>query len=154
MDKLTHLGNKTVYKTDYDPSLLEAFENKNPNNDYFVKFVCPEFTSLCPITSQPDFATIYISFIPDKKMVESKSLKLYLFSYRNFGEFHEDCVNRILNDIKKLIEPKYIEVFGRFSARGGISIYPFANYGKENTEWEDYAKDRLKSKAFSLEYEK
>ncbi|MBQ4033472.1 MAG: preQ(1) synthase, partial [Paludibacteraceae bacterium] len=87
------LGNKTDYPTQYAPEVLEAFDNKHPDVDYFVKFNCPEFTSLCPITSQPDFATIYISYIPDKKLVESKSLKLYLFSYRSKGEFHENCVN-------------------------------------------------------------
>lgn len=80
--------------------------------DYFVKFNCPEFTSLCPMTGQPDFATMYISFVPDKKLVESKALKLYLFSFRNHGDFHEDCVNIIMNDLINLIEPRYIEVWG------------------------------------------
>ena len=126
---LTQLGNKnTQYPTDYDPSVLETFENKHPENDYFVKFNCPEFTSLCPITGQPDFATIYISYLPDKKMVESKSLKLYLFSFRNHGDFHEDCVNIIMKDLVALMDPKYLEVTGYFMPRGGISIYPFANY--------------------------
>ena len=83
---LKQLGNKTKYSMDYAPGVLETFENKHPDNDYFVKFNCPEFTSLCPITGQPDFATIYISYIPDKLMVESKSLKLYLFSFRNHGD--------------------------------------------------------------------
>ena len=87
---VTMLGHKTDYPTDYAPQVLEAFDNKHPDNDYFVKFNCPEFTSLCPMTGQPDFATIYISYVPDKKMVESKSLKLYLFSFRNHGDFHED----------------------------------------------------------------
>ena len=86
---LKQLGNKTKYSMDYAPGVLETFENKHPDNDYFVKFNCPEFTSLCPITGQPDFATIYISYIPDKLMVESKSLKLYLFSFRNHGDFYE-----------------------------------------------------------------
>ena len=94
---VTLLGNQhTQYPTDYDPSVLETFENKHPGNDYFVKFNCPEFTSLCPITGQPDFATIYISYVPDVRMVESKSLKLYLFSFRNHGDFHEDCMNIIM----------------------------------------------------------
>ena len=89
---LTLLGNRNVkYDTDYNPDLLETFENKHQENDYWVKFNCPEFTSLCPITGQPDFATIYISYVPSVKMVESKSLKLYLFSFRNHGDFHEDC---------------------------------------------------------------
>ena len=86
MKDLTLLGNqKTTYTYDYDPSILESFDNRHVDNDYFIKFNCPEFTSLCPITGQPDFATIYISYIPDKLCVESKSLKLYLFSYRNHG---------------------------------------------------------------------
>ena len=93
------LGNKTKYPTDYAPEVLEAFINKHPGNDYFVKFNCPEFTSLCPMTGQPDFATIYISYVPDMKLVESKSLKLYLFSFRNHGDFHEDCVNIIMKDL-------------------------------------------------------
>ena len=88
---ITLLGNqKTKYPSDYAPQVLETFPNKHPDNDYFVKFNCPEFTSLCPMTGQPDFATIYISYVPDRRMVESKSLKLYLFSFRNHGDFHED----------------------------------------------------------------
>ena len=106
---ITLLGSKkTKYSTDYDPDVLETFPNKHRDNDYFVKFNCPEFTSLCPITGQPDFATIYISYIPDIKMVESKSLKLYLFSFRNHGDFHEDSVNIIMKDLIKLMDPKYI----------------------------------------------
>ena len=109
---LTLLGNQnTVYKDDYAPEVLETFDNKHPENDYFVKFNCPEFTSLCPITGQPDFATIYISYVPNQKMVESKSLKLYLFSFRNHGDFHEDCMNIIMKDLIKLMDPKYIEVW-------------------------------------------
>lgn len=100
---------------DYAPEVLETFINKHQENNYFVKFNCPEFTSLCPITGQPDFATIYISYIPDVKMVESKSLKLYLFSFRNHGDFHEDCVNIIMKDLIKLMEPRYIEVWGKFT---------------------------------------
>lgn len=112
MQDLTLLGNQGVkYTFEYDPGILENFDNKHPYRDYFVKFNCPEFTSLCPITGQPDFATIYISYIPDVKMVESKSLKLYLFSFRNHGDFHEDCVNIIMNDLIKLMDPRYIEVW-------------------------------------------
>ena len=129
MSELHALGKQTKYQTDYAPEVLESFENKHMDNDYFVKFNCPEFTSLCPITGQPDFATIYISYVPDRKMVESKSLKLYLFSYRNHGDFHEDCVNIIMKDLIRLMDPKYIEVRGVFMPRGGISIYPFANMG-------------------------
>lgn len=137
------LGNKTAYKSDYAPEVLESFPNKHPQNDYWVKFNCPEFTSLCPMTGQPDFATIYISYVPDERLVESKSLKLYLFSFRNHGDFHEDCVNIIMKDLIKLMEPKYIEVWGKFLPRGGLSIDPYANCGKPGTEWEQAAKKRL-----------
>ena len=96
-EELTLLGNKVnKYRTDYAPEVLEKFANKHPDNDYFVKFNCPEFTSLCPITGQPDFATVYISYVPDKFLVESKSLKLYLFSFRDHGDFHEDVINIII----------------------------------------------------------
>ena len=142
MDPLTHLGANTPYTFSYDKSLLETFTNKHPTRDYFVKFNCPEFTSLCPITGQPDFATIYISYVPSVKMVESKSLKLYLFSFRNHGDFHEDCVNIIMKDLQKLMDPKYIEVYGDFVPRGGISILPFANYAKPGAGYEDIAKKR------------
>mgnify|MGYP004553077641 FL=1 len=141
---LTLLGNKsTEYRDDYAPEVLECFINKHPDNDYMVSFNCPEFTSLCPITGQPDFAKIVINYIPDEKMVESKSLKLYLFSFRNRGDFHEDCVNIIMKDLKKLMNPKYIEVKGIFTPRGGIAIYPFANYGREGTRYEKLAEERL-----------
>ena len=143
-EQLTKLGSQhTEYKTDYDPSVLEAFSNKHPDNDYFVKFNCPEFTSLCPITGQPDFATVTISYVPDQRLVESKSLKLYLFSFRDHGDFHEDCVNKIMKDLIKLLDPKYIEVWGKFLPRGGISIDPYCNYGKPGTMWEDVARNRL-----------
>jgi 7-cyano-7-deazaguanine reductase len=141
---LTLLGaGKTAYPTDYSPALLETFENKHPENDYFVKLHCPEFTTLCPITGQPDFAVITIKYIPDILMVESKSLKLYLFSFRNHGDFHEDAVNIIMKDLVSLMSPRYIEVLGEFTPRGGIAIHPFANYGKPGTKWEEFAKERL-----------
>ena len=130
LEGVTLLGErKTVYPVDYAPEVLETFVNKHPENEYLVTFNCPEFTSLCPKTGQPDFARIVISYIPRERMVESKSLKLYLFSFRNHGDFHEDCVNIIMKDLVKLMDPKYIEVTGFFTPRGGISIYPFANYG-------------------------
>lgn len=141
---LSLLGNKDVtYRFDYTPEVLETFINKHQDNDYFVKFNCPEFTSLCPITGQPDFATIYISYVPGVKMVESKSLKLYLFSFRNRGDFHEDCMNIIMKDLVRLMDPKYIEVWGKFTPRGGISIDPYCNYGKKGTRWESVADRRL-----------
>ncbi len=142
-NKLTKLGNKVEYIFDYNPQLLECVENPHINRNYFIKFNCPEFTSLCPITNQPDFATIYISYIPDKYIVESKSLKLYLFSFRNHGGFHEDCVNKIANDLINLLLPRYIEVWGKFTPRGGLSIDPYVNYGKNNSEFEEMAKERL-----------
>ena len=142
-DNLTILGAKTKYSMNYAPEVLETFINKHQDNDYFVKFNCPEFTSLCPITGQPDFATIYISYIPDVKMVESKSLKLYLFSFRNHGDFHEDCVNVIMKDLIKLMNPRYIEVWGKFTPRGGISIDPYCNFGKKGTKFERMAEERL-----------
>ncbi len=119
----------TVYPDKYSPEVLETFVNKHPDNEYLVTFLCPEFTSLCPKTGQPDFAKIIISYIPRLRMVESKSLKLYLFSFRNHGDFHEDCVNIIMKDLISLMDPKYIEVKGIFTPRGGIAIHPFANYG-------------------------
>ena len=144
MGDITLLGNQgTKYPDDYAPQVLETFINKHQDNDYFVKFNCPEFTSLCPITGQPDFACITISYVPDVKMVESKSLKLYLFSFRNHGDFHEDCVNIIMKDLISLMEPKYIEVWGKFTPRGGISIDPYCNYGKPGTRWEEVAWNRM-----------
>ena len=133
--------NHTAYPTDYCPSVLETFVNKHPENEYLVTLNCPEFTSLCPKTGQPDFAKIVISYIPRERMVESKSLKLYLFSFRNHGDFHEDCVNIIMKDLVHLMNPKYIEVTGLFTPRGGISIWPFANYADE--EHQQMKRERL-----------
>lgn len=144
LSDLTLLGNQgTSYDFEYNPEVLESFENKHQNRDYFVKFNCPEFTALCPITAQPDFATVYISYIPDVKMVESKSLKLYLFSFRNHGAFHEDTMNIIMNDLIELMDPRYIEVWGKFTPRGGISIDPYCNYGKPGTKYEQMADHRM-----------
>ena len=142
-EHLKALGRETGYLNTYAPELLETFENKHQGNDYWVQFNCPEFTSLCPITGQPDFAEIKIMYIPAERMVESKSLKLYLFSFRNNGDFHEDCVNIIMKDLVKLMAPKYIEVIGLFTPRGGISIYPYANYGKPGTKYEKMAEQRM-----------
>ena len=142
-EDLKALGRHTEYSQNYAPEVLETFENQHPGNDYWVRFNCPEFTTLCPITGQPDFAEIRISYVPDVRMVESKSLKLYLFSFRNHGDFHEDCVNTIMKDLIKLMDPKYIEVTGLFTPRGGISIYPYANYGRPGTKWEELAWKRF-----------
>ena len=143
---LQQLGRPTKYHKTYNPDVLEAFENLHQDHDYWVRFNCPEFTSLCPITGQPDFAEIRISYIPDARMVESKSLKLYLFSFRDEGAFHEDCVNIIMKDLIKLMDPKYIEVTGFFVPRGGISIYPYTNYGRPGTQYEELARKRLENR--------
>ena len=144
-ERLKALGRETEYLNHYAPEVLETFENKHQGNDYWVQFNCPEFTSLCPITGQPDFAEIKIMYIPAERMVESKSLKLYLFSFRNNGDFHEDCVNIIMKDLVRLMAPKYIEVVGLFTPRGGISIYPYANYGQPGTKYEKMAEQRMLS---------
>lgn len=139
---VTLLGNQgTKYEFDYRPDVLETFVNKHQGNEYLVTLDCPEFTSLCPKTGQPDFGEIIIRYIPRERMVESKSLKLYLFSFRNHGDFHEDCVNIIMKDLVKLMDPKYLEVKGLFNPRGGISIKPFANYG--DAAHQDMVKARL-----------
>jgi 7-cyano-7-deazaguanine reductase len=99
---------------------LETFPNPQPDRDYEIRFDCPEFTCLCPKTGQPDFATIKIRYIPDKLCVELKSLKLYLWSFRNEGTFHEAVTNQILNDLVSTIQPRFMEVIGDFFVRGGI----------------------------------
>ena len=121
------LGSKTAYPSNYSSKILEAFANKNPNCDAWTSLICTEFTSLCPKTGQPDFAKIFINYVADKKMVESKSLKLYLVSFRNHGDFHEDCIQTICDDLNRLMQPKFIEVIGEFTPRGGISIFPYAS---------------------------
>ena len=142
---ITKLGAAgTSYPATYSPEVLETFENRHQENDYWVKFNCPEFTSLCPITGQPDFATLYISYVPDVRMVESKSLKLYLFSFRNHGDFHENVVNTVMKDLIELMDPRYIEVWGKFLPRGGISIDPYANYGRPGTKYERLAEERFR----------
>ena len=142
LDGVSHLGGKANYGFEYNPGLLESFPNKNPNHHQWVSFVCTEFTSLCPITSQPDFAKIYINYIADQKMVESKSLKLYLFSFRNHGDFHEDCVQKICNDLKKLMNPRYLEVLGEFTPRGGIAIFPMSSAHNGESEFIEIYKRR------------
>lgn len=141
---VSHLGSKhTDYGFAYDPKLLESFPNKNPKNDQWVTFVCTEFTSLCPITSQPDFAKIFINYIADQKMVESKALKLYLYSFRNHGDFHEDCIQKICNDLVVLLKPRYIEVIGEFTPRGGIAIFPYSNAHNGQKKFADLHTSRL-----------
>jgi len=134
--EVTQLGaGHTEYKYTYVPELLETFENVHPQRDYWVTLNADEFTSLCPITNQPDFGTLIINYIPDIKMVESKSLKLYLFSFMNSGEFHEDVVNKIGKDLVKLMSPKYLEVVGLFYPRGNISIHPTFSYSNNEAKY-------------------
>ena len=142
LDNLS-LGEKTEYNNEYSPELLEAFDNKNPESIAWTTFICTEFSSLCPKTGQPDFAKIFINYIADKKMVESKSLKLYLFSFRNHGDFHEDCIQKICDDVSKLIQPKYIEIIGEFTPRGGIAIFPYASKANKNDEFQKLRDKRM-----------
>lgn len=135
--QLKTLGQGTTrYRYDQpDPSLLESFPSPfaNPERNPAgavgtIHIECPEFTCLCPLTGQPDFAKIVIDYCPDKLCVESKSLKLYLGSFRMFGEFHEAGVNRICNDLVKLLSPLCLTVRGEFTPRGGIPFWPTAEY--------------------------
>lgn len=145
LDNLKLLGKSVRIPMAYDKSVLDAFDNKHPDRDYWVTFTAPEFTTLCPKTGQPDFATITIRYIPGKRLVESKSLKLYLFGFRNNGDFHEDVINVIFNDIKELLEPKYLEVYGKFTPRGGISIDPYVNGSNGEDVYKKLAETRFGS---------
>ena len=139
---LTLLGaERTDYPKDYDPSFLERFENRHPDNDTLVSLRCPEFTTLCPVTGQPDFGELRIRYVPDRWLVESKSLKLYLFSFRNHGDFHEDVCNVVMKDLRRLLSPKYIEVAGLFRPRGGIAIYPFAAWAPPRGAYAAFARE-------------
>ncbi len=119
------------YPESPDEAKLETFENQYNNRDYWITFECPEFTSRCPITNQPDFGNITIRYIPGRRCIESKSLKLYLFSFRNHNTFHEEAVNRILDDIVAACKPRKAIVFGDFNPRGGIRIMVEAEYSSE-----------------------
>ena len=111
-------------------SSLEVVPNPHPDRDYEVTMTAPEFTCVCPMTGQPDFATIRIRYVPDRHLVELKSLKLYLWSYRDQGAFHEDVTNRILDEFVRAARPRWIEVVGDFMVRGGIKTEVRATYGK------------------------
>jgi len=113
---------------------LEVFPNPHPDRDYLISFECPEFTCLCPRTGQPDFATIRIRYVPDQRCVELKSLKLYLWSFRNEGAFHEAVTNRILDDIVAATKPRFIEVVGDFMVRGGIHTVVTVRHGESPLE--------------------
>lgn len=124
---LRALGASSEYRYDNpDPATLEAFANPRPDQAWVVELDCHEFTSLCPVTGQPDFGRIHIYYVAGALCVESKSLKLYLASYRNHGSFHEECVNRIADDLAGRLAPRYLRVFGDFAVRGGIAIRPLA----------------------------
>ena len=122
-------ANERRYPASPEEARLETFENLYPQNDYVITFDCPEYTSLCPVTGQPDFGHIILRYIADKRCVESKSLKLYLFSFRNSNTFHEESVNRILTDFVAACKPRKCEVVGLFRPRGGIAINVKATFG-------------------------
>ena len=124
--------NHKEYPDSPENAKLETFRNAYPNRDYVITFDCPEFTSLCPITGQPDFGHIIINYIAKEKCIESKALKLYLFSYRNHNTFHEVAVNSILDDLVAACDPKWMQVIGDFMPRGGISIHVTAEHGKKD----------------------
>jgi len=121
---LAHLGNRSLLsaKQIAQPrTILDTFPNPKPGRDYEIKFVFPEFTSMCPVTGQPDFATITIAYVPDKRCVEMKSLKLYFLAYRNKGIFYESVVNTILDDLVARLSPRKMMVIGEFAVRGGTA---------------------------------
>ena len=125
---LKQLGSMTELPTDPEQAVLETVNNPEPEVDYVVRFTAPEFTSLCPMTGQPDFAHLMIDYIPDKLLVESKSLKLFLGAFRNHGAFHEAVTNEILDDLVKAIAPKKMTVTGDFWVRGGIKTIITASH--------------------------
>ena len=119
---LNALGDKSKIPEFPDKNILEKVNNPKIGLDYNIRFTCPEFTSICPVTSQPDFAHIVIDYVPNKFIVESKSFKLYLLGYRNHGAFHEDCTISIAQDIVNLLSPKWLRIGGYWYPRGGIPI--------------------------------
>ncbi len=127
---LTQLGNKTALPSSPDAAKLERVPRPYLRYDYVVRFTCPEFTSLCPVTGQPDFAHLVIDFVPDKWLVESKSLKLFLQSFRNHGDFHEACTVGVGDRLIKAIAPKWLRVSGYWYPRGGMPIDVFFQHGK------------------------
>ncbi len=122
---LTLLGRKTGLPASPDAAVLETVPNPHPGSLYLVRFTAPEFTSLCPITGQPDFAHLVIDYVPDRSLVESKSLKLYLGSYRNHGAFHEDCTLAIAKRLVDALEPQWLRIGGYWYPRGGMPIDVF-----------------------------
>lgn len=127
---LSQLGTKVAIPPTPEAATLETFPNPYPGKKYRVTLDCPEFTSMCPVTGQPDFAHIAIQYVPAKRCIESKSLKLYLGSFRNQGQFAETIVNRILDDLVTACRPRYAVVKGDFTPRGGIAIEVVAEHGR------------------------
>jgi len=127
---LTQLGRKVASPASPDQAKLEKVAKPYDQHDYLVRFSCPEFTSLCPLTGQPDFAHLVIDYVPGKFLVESKSLKLYLQSFRNHGDFHEACTVGIGDRLIKSIAPKWLRISGYWYPRGGIPIDVFFQKGK------------------------
>ena len=142
-NELKSLGSNTDYPTTYSPQLLEKINFETTTSPSWISLICTEFTSLCPKTNQPDFARIYVNYIPDKWIVESKSLKLYLFSFRNHGDFHETCIKKIASDLQNLLKTNYLEVIGEFTPRGGISIYPFESLAADKSEFKKLRQTRM-----------
>ncbi len=128
--KLTQLGRETAIPASPDKAVIETVPNPHPGEVYLVRFTCPEFTSLCPLTGQPDFAHLVIDYLPAKKIVESKSLKLFLASFRNHGAFHEDCTVAIAKRLMSAMKPKWLRIGGYWYPRGGMPIDIFYQSGK------------------------
>ncbi len=126
---LTQLGSHTPLPTNPEDAKLERVSNPHPGARYLVRFTCPEFTSLCPITGQPDFAHLMIDYVPNDFLVESKSLKLYLHSFRNHGDFHEACTIRIAKKLEEFLKPMWLRIGGYWYPRGGIPIDIFYQTG-------------------------
>src|SRR5437660_1105703 len=132
-NRVTQLGSKSRLseaQIEQPRTILEVFDNPNPQRDYQIQFVFPEFTSVCPVTGQPDFATITIRYVPDKYCVEMKSLKLYFFSYRNKGIFYEAVTNAILDDLVAVLKPRKLTVIGDFAVRGGTAATITVEYNR------------------------
>lgn len=130
---LTLLGNsEAAFPASPGQATLETFQNTYPSRDYVIQIECPEFTSLCPVTGQPDFAEVFIDYVAGERCIETKSLKLYLSSFRNVHSFNEEVVNRILTDLVKACQPRWMKVLGKFAARGGLALTVTAEHTPEN----------------------
>lgn len=144
MQELTHLGKQSVIETDPNKVVLDKIPNPTPGYLYCCRFTAPEFTSLCPKTGQPDFATMIIDYVPDKFLLESKSLKLFLFAFRNRGDFHEKCTSDIGARINRIISPRWLRIAGFWNGRGGISIDVVCELGSLPTTVHPLSIDNVK----------